>query len=114
MGQQKTRKNKKISNIHQKNDLFKTSKSQRYSNYPGFGKSRVASRTLTAVRWNALLDPFLATKLKFEVHFGTPRNPKGHQKSTISAESGAFGAKNAIHEASRSDSRKMDKKGIEK
>ena len=46
MAQQKTRKNKKLSNIHQKNDLFKTSKSQRHSNYCGLRKSSVGSGTL--------------------------------------------------------------------
>ena len=42
MREPKTRKNKKSSNIYKKNDLFKTTKSQRHSNYYGFRKSRVA------------------------------------------------------------------------
>jgi hypothetical protein len=52
------KKNRKLSKNHQKNDVLKTSKSQRYSDYSGFVKSRVGSRMLTLVGTTAHFSPF--------------------------------------------------------
>jgi hypothetical protein len=48
----------KLSKNHPKNDILKTSKSQRYSDYSGFVKSRVGSRMLTLVGTTAHFSPF--------------------------------------------------------
>ena len=44
-GTTENQKNRKLTNIHPKNDVLKTSKSQRYSNYYGLRKSSVGSGT---------------------------------------------------------------------
>ena len=48
-GTTKIKKNRKIQNIHPKNDVLKTSKSQRYSNYYGLRKTRFASRRVAVL-----------------------------------------------------------------
>ncbi len=57
-GTTENKKNLKLTNIHPKNDVLKTSKSQRYSNYYGLRKNRTASRTLTVIRGCRFLEPF--------------------------------------------------------
>ena len=52
------KKNRIVSNIHQKNDVLETSKSQRYSNYHGLRKSRVGSRRVTGLRCTWFLKLF--------------------------------------------------------
>ena len=82
-GTTENKKNKKLSNKLSKNDVLKTSKSQRYSDYSGFVKSRVGESMPTAVGRTAHFLVFLVEKRIFESHFGTLGNPKGHPKSHI-------------------------------
>ena len=49
----------KLSKNHPKNDILKTSKSQRYSDYSGFVKSRVGEMMPTPVGGTAHFSPFL-------------------------------------------------------
>ena len=48
----------KLSKNHPKNDILKTSKSQRYSDYSGFVKSRVGEMMPTPVGGTAHFSPF--------------------------------------------------------
>ena len=57
-GTTENKKNMKLTNIRPKNDVFKTSKSQRYSDYSGFVKSRVGEMMPTPVGGTAHFSPF--------------------------------------------------------
>ena len=58
-GTTENKKNRKLTNIHPKNDVLKTSKSQRYSNYYGLRKSRVGPRMLGVTRGTRIWELFL-------------------------------------------------------
>ena len=57
-GTAENEKNWKFTNIHPKNDVLKSSKSQRYSNYYGLRKSRVGAGMLGVTRRTRLWELF--------------------------------------------------------
>jgi hypothetical protein len=57
-GTTENKKNRKLTKHHPKNDVLKTSKSQRYSDYSGFVKSRVGEMMPTPVGGTAHFSPF--------------------------------------------------------
>jgi len=63
-GTTENKKNRKFINIHQKSNVLKNSKSQRYTDYSGFVKSRF-SRECSATE-------FFVSNLSGKVRFGVP------------------------------------------
>ena len=95
MRMQKTRKSKNKSNIHEKNDFFKTTKSQRHSNYYGFRKSRVAK-----VRVHLCgLDVFFREHGRFWLPKWSQLGARGEAKITLYAASWPRKQKNETKKA---------------
>ena len=82
-GTTKHNKNMKSTYPYPKNDVLKTSKSQRYNNYYGLSKSSVASRTLRVIRTRAFLDPFGPKMVSKGCVFENHENRKRNQNPTF-------------------------------
>ena len=93
-GTTKNNKNRKSTNPYPKNDVLKTSKSQRYSNYYGLSKSSVASRMLRVIRTYEFLDPFGPKMVSKGCLFENHENLKWHQNPTFQKSSALGPSKN--------------------
>ena len=83
---------KRMSNLSSQIDVLKASRSQRHSNYYCLRKSRVAPRTLPAIRPHAL---FLRERWSKSILFGHPENRKWHQNRPVDARWALGPSKNA-------------------
>ena len=76
----KSRTNRKRANLELTNDLSKTSRSQRHSNYYVFVKTRVRPGRAGSNGSSPFLEPLLSKMVSKRCFFENPENRKGHLK----------------------------------